>query len=123
LLLLLLLLLLLRVLRASREIQECLKEQSLSSLAMSLLAQKQKSKAEEFVKQAEATLAKKAWFASGKERNQEDAAEIFLQAANAYKLGGLNQEAGDVYARAAEIYRDGLKNPNEGAKAFQQAGE
>ncbi|GAX15668.1 alpha-soluble NSF attachment protein [Fistulifera solaris] len=89
---------------------------------MSALAKSQKAKAETFVQQAEATLNKKSWFSSSKERNQEDAAETYLQAANAYKVGGWQQEAGDIYCKAGEIYRDLLKNPNEAAKAYSNAG-
>lgn len=90
---------------------------------MSALAKSQKTKAETFIQQAEATLNKKSWFSSSKERNQEDAAEVYLQAANAYKVGGWQQEAGDTYCKAGEIYRDLLKNPNEAAKAYSNAGK
>ncbi len=90
---------------------------------MSLMAQKQKDKAQEYLSQAESTLSKKAWFASGRERNQEDAAELYMQAANAFKVGGLNHEAGTTYVKAGELYRDMLKNVNEASKCFQQAGE
>ena len=90
---------------------------------MSALAKAQKSKAEEYVKQAESSLSKRSWFSSGKERNQEDAAESYLQAANAYKVGGLQQEAGETYSKAGELYRDALKNETEAAKAFSSAGE
>ena len=89
---------------------------------MSALAKAQKAKALDFVSQAEATLAKKSWFSSSKERNQEDAAELYMQAANAYKVGGFNHEAGDIYKTAGAIYRDKLNNPNEAAKCYSQAG-
>ena len=87
------------------------------------MAKKQKQKAETLVEEAEKLLAKKGWFSSSRERNAEDAAEVLLQAANAYKVGGLNHEAGAVYSRAAGLYEGDLKNPNEAAKSFQQAGE
>ena len=90
---------------------------------MSALAQSQKRKAEEYIAQAEATLNKRSWFSSSKERNQEDAAELYLQAANAYKVGGLQQEAGEIYTQAADLFRDKLSNPNEAAKAYSNAGE
>lgn len=90
---------------------------------MSAMAKAQKAKAEEYLAEAQKTLSKRSWFGSGKERNQEDAAELILQAANAYKVGGLQQEAGDAYSRAGGIYRDELKNPNEAAKCFSNAGE
>jgi alpha-soluble NSF attachment protein len=89
---------------------------------MSALAQKQKIKAADFIAQAEKALAKKSWFGSSKERNAEDAAELYLQAANAYKVGGLSQEAGDIYSKAGELHRDVLKNDGEAAKAYSQAG-
>lgn len=90
---------------------------------MSLVAKKQKEKAEEFVAQAEKVLSKKSWFSSSKERNQEDAAELYMQAANAYKVGGMNQEAGDMYVKVGEIQRDNLGNAGEAAKCFGQAGK
>lgn len=89
---------------------------------MSALAKTQKAKAEDFLSQAEALLAKRSWFAS-KERNQEEASECLLQAANAYKVGGLADEAGKTYLKVAELNRDSLNNPNEAAKAFTQAGK
>lgn len=92
-------------------------------IAMSAMAKAQKSKGDAFVQEAEALLNKKSWFSSSKERNAEDAAEVFEKAANAYKVGGLNQEAGDVYSRAAEIYRDRLSNFNDASKCLNNAGE
>jgi alpha-soluble NSF attachment protein len=89
---------------------------------MSALAKTQKVKAEDCIAQANALLEKRSWFSS-KERNQEEAAELLQQAANAYKVGGMAHEAGDAYVKAAELFRgDILKNPNEAAKAFTQAG-
>jgi Soluble NSF attachment protein, SNAP len=89
---------------------------------MSAVAQKQKQKALDFLGEADKLLTKKTWFSSGKERNTEDAAELTMQAANAYKVGGFNQEAGDTYMRAGELHRDRLSNNNEAAKCFSQAG-
>lgn len=89
---------------------------------MSALAKTQKAKALELIAQAQACENKKAWFASSKERNLEDAAEAYAQAANAYKVGGFHHEAGDAYVKAGEIYRDKLKNSNEAARSFSQAG-
>ena len=93
-----------------------------SYTTMSAMAKAQKSKAEDFIDQAEKTLSKKSWFASGKERNLEEAVELYEKAANAYKVGGLNQEAGDMYVKAAEIHRDQLTNLNEASKDFSSAG-
>jgi alpha-soluble NSF attachment protein len=89
---------------------------------MSALAKTQKAKALELIAQAQACENKKAWFASSKERNLEDAAEAYGQAANAYKVGGFHHEAGDAYVQAGELYRDKLKNSNEAARSFSQAG-
>jgi hypothetical protein len=89
---------------------------------MSALAKSQKKKAEAYVAEAEKLLTKKSWFSSSRERNQEEAAETLLQAANAYKVGGMNQEAGQIYARVGEIYQNQLSNTNEAAKSFTNAG-
>jgi alpha-soluble NSF attachment protein len=85
------------------------------------MAKAQKGKGDEFVKQAKSMLAKKSWFSS-KERSQEEAAETYEQAANAYKVGGLNQEAGDSYITAAEIYRDKLSDFSSASKCLNSAG-
>ena len=86
------------------------------------MAKAQKRKGDGFMQEAEALLAKKAWFASAKERNAEDAAEIYEKAANAYKVGGLSHEAGDAYSKAAELYSDTLSDFNSAAKTLNQAG-
>jgi hypothetical protein len=90
---------------------------------MSAVAQKQKQKAVDFLAEADKLLNKKSWFSSGKERNAEEAAELMMQAANAYKVGGFNQEAGETYMKAGELHRDKLSNNNEAAKCFSQAGK
>ena len=89
---------------------------------MSALAKTQKAKALDFVAQAEATLNKKSWFSSSKERQTEDACELYMQAANAYKVGGLSHEAGDIYLKAGQLYRDKLSSGSEAAKCYSQAG-
>lgn len=86
------------------------------------MAKAQKKKAETFVAEAERILGKKSWFSSGREKNQEEAAETLLQAANAYKVGGMNQEAGQIYSRVGGIYQSQLSNTNEAAKAYTQSG-
>eukprot|EP00934_Nitzschia_sp_Nitz4_P009031 Nitzschia sp. Nitz4//scaffold119_size111653//689//1713//NITZ4_004170-RA/size111653-augustus-gene-0.203-mRNA-1//1//CDS//3329533776//9021//frame0 len=88
---------------------------------MSAMAKAQKGKGDAFMKEADALLNKKSWFSS-KTKNAEDAAEIFEKAANAYKVGGLNSEAGDAYSKAAEIYRDTLSDFNSASKALNSAG-
>lgn len=94
----------------------------LSFSTMSAMAKAQKGKGDGYMLEAKKTLNKKAWFASAKEKNQEDAAELFVQAATAYKVGGLHQEAGDAYTEAAKIYRDTLGNMNDASKCLSQAG-
>lgn len=86
------------------------------------MAKAQKGKAEVFIAEAEGFLSKKGWFSSSKERNAEEAAESFEKAANAYKIGGMNQDAGDAYAKAAALYRDRLSDFNHASKAFNNAG-
>lgn len=90
---------------------------------MSAMSKAQKAKAEAFVREAEGLLSKRSWFSSSKERNVEDAAESFEKAANAYKVGGLNQEAGDAYVKAAELYRDKVSDFNNASKALNNAGK
>lgn len=92
---------------------------------MSAMAKKQKEKGDAFMADAEQkmTKSKSSWFSSSKERKFEEAAELMEQAANAYKVGGLNQEAGEAYRKAAEIHRDQLTNLNEASKDMSNAGE
>lgn len=93
---------------------------------MSAMAKKQKEKAEAFVSEAEQKLskAKGGWgFLSSKEKKYEEAAELYEQAANAYKVGGFNQEAGESYTKAAELHRDQLTNLGEASKALSNAGK
>jgi alpha-soluble NSF attachment protein len=99
---------------------------------MSAMAKAQKAKAETFVSAAEKTLAKKSWFGGftgggGREKNIEEACELLLQAANAYKVGGLNQEAGATYMRVGKLYQEmnsaNSNSTNDAAKAYTQAGE
>lgn len=87
---------------------------------MSALARSQQAKARELESEAEKLLNKKSWF-GGNDKAKEEGAETLLQAANAYKVGGLNHEAGATYNRVGEIYRD-LNQPAEAAKAFNNAG-
>lgn len=85
------------------------------------MAKAQKGKGDAFMKEAEATLNKKSWFSS-KTKSAEDAAEIYEKAANAYKVGGLNHEAGNAYSKAAELYRDKLSDFSSASKALNNAG-
>jgi alpha-soluble NSF attachment protein len=85
------------------------------------MSKAQKTKGDAFVIEAKALLAKKSWFGSGT-RNVEDAAETYEKAANAYKVGGLNSEAGGAYMKAAEIYRDKLSEFSSASKSLNSAG-
>lgn len=89
---------------------------------MSALSQAQRNKGDAFLQEAEATLKKSTWFATSSERKYEDAAESFTKAANAYKVGGCNDEAGNAYQRAAELYKDKLKSLGEASKCLSDAG-
>ena len=89
---------------------------------MSALSQAQRNKGDTFLKEAETTLSKSSWFASSTERKYEDAAESFTRAANAYKVGGWNDEAGNAYKRAAELYKDKLNSVGEASKCLSDAG-
>mmetsp|Transcript_38722 Transcript_38722/g.81126 ORF Transcript_38722/g.81126 Transcript_38722/m.81126 type:complete len:317 (+) Transcript_38722:195-1145(+) len=89
---------------------------------MSALAQAQQSKGNAFFQEAEATLKKSTWFASSSERKYEDAAECFVKAANAYKVGGHNDDAGTAYRKAADLYKDKLKSLGEASKCLSDAG-
>ena len=89
---------------------------------MSALSQAQRNKGDAFFQEGEATLKKSTWFASSTERKYEDAAELFTKAANAYKVGGCNDEAGRAYQRAAELYKDKLQSLGEASKCLSDAG-
>jgi alpha-soluble NSF attachment protein len=89
---------------------------------MSAIAKQQKVKGEAFVSEAKATLAKKTWFSSGTEQKNEDAAELYQKAANAFKVGSYFTEAGDAYAQAAAIYKGALKNGIEASKCMTESG-
>ncbi|KAL7487641.1 hypothetical protein ACHAW6_013272 [Cyclotella cf. meneghiniana] len=88
---------------------------------MSALSQAQQKKGDALKSEAEATLKKSTWFASSTERKHEDAAELFVKAANAYKVGGWHDEAADAYVRASELFKT-LKNLGEASKALSDAG-
>mmetsp|Transcript_22413 Transcript_22413/g.32778 ORF Transcript_22413/g.32778 Transcript_22413/m.32778 type:complete len:310 (-) Transcript_22413:245-1174(-) len=88
---------------------------------MSAISKQQRVKGEAFLNEAETALAKRTWFGSSEQKN-EDAAELFQKAANAFKVGGFFIEAGNAYSRSAAIYRDKLKNGMEASKAMTESG-
>ena len=65
---------------------------------------------------------KSTWFSSSKEQKYEDSAELLEKAANAFKVAGCNNEAGNAYVKAAELYRDELKNIVEACKCLTSGG-
>jgi len=89
---------------------------------MSALSQAQRTKGDAFLQEAEATLKKSTWLSSSCERKYEDAAEYFAKAANAYKVGGHHDEAGNAYRHAADLYKDKLKSLGEASKCLSDAG-
>jgi len=89
---------------------------------MSTIARQQRVRGDTFLAQADKALAKRTWLASGTEQKHEDAAELYLKAANAYKVGGGFNEAGDAFKKAADIFTNKLKNLMEASSAMTQAG-
>ena len=61
--------------------------------------------------------------ASGTEQKNEDAAELYQKAANAFKVGGFFQDAGEAYSKAASIYQNTLKSGMEASKCLTETGE
>jgi alpha-soluble NSF attachment protein len=92
------------------------------NITMSAMSKKQRVKGDAFMSEAKDTLAKRTWFASGTEQKNEDAAELFQKAANAYKVGGFFNEAGAAYKQSADIFLKQLKNTMEGSKSLTDSG-
>ena len=90
---------------------------------MSAISKQQKVKGEAFLNEADKTLAKKTWFASSSEQKYEDAAELYQKAANAFKVGGFFNEAGDAYSKASNLYQNKLNNGMEASKCLTETGE
>lgn len=79
-------------------------------------------KGQNFLDEASKKLAKKTWFSSYTEQKNEEAAELYEKAANAFKIASCIEEAGDAYMKAAEIYKDKLKNMGYASKFLTKAG-
>jgi len=88
----------------------------------SMVSRQQRAKGETFSAEAEKELKKSSWFASSTEQKYENAAELFEKAANAFKVGAFGDEAGNAYTRAADLYRDKLKNMGQASKCLSNAG-
>ena len=89
---------------------------------MSAVAKQQKVKGISFLAEADKTLAKRTWLAGSSEQKYEDAAELYQKAANAFKVGGYTNEAGDAYSKASKLYQDKLKNGMEASKCLTESG-
>ncbi|KAL3797442.1 hypothetical protein ACHAW5_004461 [Stephanodiscus triporus] len=90
---------------------------------MSAKSLAQRSKGDAFVQEADATLKKSTWLASSTKKKNGRAVESLTKAADAYKAGGCNDEAGKAYQRAAALHKDKLKNMSEASKCLSDAGE
>ncbi|KAL2128249.1 hypothetical protein VTI74DRAFT_9452 [Chaetomium olivicolor] len=60
-------------------------------------------------------------FFSNKEGKYQDAADLYVQAANAYRLEGMNNEAGKCFIAAAGIHKDKLNEPDDAANLMVDA--
>jgi len=89
---------------------------------MSAISKQQRVRGDTFFAEAEKTLTKRTWLQSGMDQKHEDAAELYQKAANAYKVGGVFNEAGDAYGKAAEIFMHKLKSMVEAINCMTQAG-
>ena len=83
----------------------------------------QRSKGDAFLQEADATLKTSTWLSSSARKKHASAAESLARAADAYKAGGCNDEAGRAYRRAASLHKDKLKNLTEASKCLSDAGE
>jgi hypothetical protein len=83
----------------------------------------QRSKGDAFLQEADATLKRSTWLSSSARKKHASAAESLARAADAYKAGGCNDEAGRAYRRAASLHKDKLKNLTEASKCLSDAGE
>ncbi|KAL2019421.1 hypothetical protein VTK56DRAFT_9626 [Thermocarpiscus australiensis] len=60
-------------------------------------------------------------FFSNKEDKLQNAADLFVQAGNAYRLEKMNMEAGKAFEEAAKIHRDRLNEPDDAANILVDA--
>mmetsp|Transcript_16596 Transcript_16596/g.23560 ORF Transcript_16596/g.23560 Transcript_16596/m.23560 type:complete len:316 (+) Transcript_16596:135-1082(+) len=89
---------------------------------MSAISRQQRVKGQNYLDEAAATLSKKTWFASSTEQKNEEAAELYEKAANAFKVASAMDDAGAAYVQAAALYQDKLKNVGEASKCLSKAG-
>lgn len=60
-------------------------------------------------------------FFGGKAEKWENAADLYTQAANAFRMQKLTREAGQAFERAASIQRDQLSEPDDAANTLVEA--
>jgi len=89
---------------------------------MSAAMRQQRVKGESLLSEATKKLQSRTWFASSTERRNEEAAELYERAANAFRVGSAMDEGGDAYMKAGEIYRNQLNNTGEASRCLMKAG-
>jgi alpha-soluble NSF attachment protein len=57
----------------------------------------------------------------GRETKYMDAADLYIQAANAFRMQKMNGEAGKAFEKAAKVHDENLKEPNDAANAMVDA--
>ncbi|KAI2037855.1 vesicular-fusion protein S17 [Ophidiomyces ophidiicola] len=60
-------------------------------------------------------------FFGGKTEKYENAADLYTQAANAFRVQKLNKEAGMAFEKAAAVYTTNLNEPDDAANALTEA--
>jgi len=60
-------------------------------------------------------------FFGGREEKYQNAADLFIEAANAYKMARQMTEAGQTFEKAAQIQKDSLKEPDDAANTYIDA--
>ncbi|KAL2149572.1 hypothetical protein VTH82DRAFT_8223 [Thermothelomyces myriococcoides] len=61
------------------------------------------------------------FFSSNKEDKYLNAADLYVQAANAYRMERMNKEAGQCFEAAAKIHQDKLNEPDDAANQMVDA--
>ncbi|KAH6982929.1 vesicular-fusion protein sec17 [Ilyonectria destructans] len=60
-------------------------------------------------------------FFGGREEKYQDAADLYIQAANAFKMQKQNVEAGKAFEQAAQVQTQNLKEPDDAANSLVDA--
>ncbi|KAL1992798.1 hypothetical protein VTN49DRAFT_3554 [Thermomyces lanuginosus] len=60
-------------------------------------------------------------FFGGRTEKYENAADLYIQAANAFRVQKLNKEAGLAFEKAADIQRNNLNEPDDAANSLTEA--